>query len=223
MKTTKQVVCEVVLALVTAFAAQAAATAASPAIRKTVTPTKPVAASASYELKSLLNNDTSVWQNDIPNIQLSLVNATQYMLSYLWIPSHNVTFQVEYKAASDDPSKEAGWKRLTPFATSISPSQSGVVTESDDHVELERMPPGQENELPNPSVPPAMTKEGFYRITATLNLLSAGEFRGMVSRSTLVRSFDLVVSSKPLVIRHTATGFVAVDLDTVKKAVPVPK
>ena len=199
----------IVFAAALTLACHAPAVSASPALQKTGSPTPPVAPSAPYELKLSLISDFSSPQSDIPSLHLSLVNATPYALSYRWIPPRNVTFQIEYKAASDNPGKKAGWKRLMPVSTSVGPSRSGVVTESDEHVELERMSPGQEEELPNPSVPPALSKEGFYRITATLKA-DAGEFNGTVSRSTLVRSFKLVVSSKPLVIRRTATGFAEV-------------
>lgn len=180
---------------------------ASPASPKTGSLTPPVASSAPYKLKSSLINNTSGQQKDIPNIRLSLVNATPYVLAYRWMPSRYVTFQVEYKAASEDPVRKAGWKRLTPVSA---PSPPEIFDQSDEHVEQEQIRPSQEEELPNPSIPPAMPKVGFYRITATLTLPGASEFRGTVSPSTLVRSFALVVSSKPLIVRRTATGFVEV-------------
>ena len=210
IKTTKQsvnqgVLTKVVLALMAAFAVPPAA--AAPASPKIGSPSNSVASSVPYALKLLFLGDVGSQQRDIPNLQVYFVNATQYELVYRWTPLHTVTFQVEYKAASADPSKEAGWKQLTPVAP---PSQPGSFAQSDEHVEREQLRPGQEENLFFLSTLIPLLNEGYYRITATLTLPSASEFRGTVSRSTLVRSFALAISSKPLVIRRTATGFAEV-------------
>lgn len=197
----------IVFAAALMLACHAPAVFALPALQKTGSPTPPVAPSAPYELKLSLMSDFSSPQSGIPNPQVCLVNATQYELVYRWTPLHTVTFLVEYKAASEDPGKEAGWKQLTSIAA---PSPTESYAQSDEHVERKQIHPGQEENLffLPPSLP--LPKEGYYRITATLTLPRASEFRGTVSPSTLVRSFKLVVSSKPLVIRRAAAGFVEV-------------
>lgn len=204
MKKTKQTAFKVALALVTAFAVQSAAPAASPASPKTASLTK---SSAPYALKLSLVSDASSQQIDIPNLQVDLVNATQYELAYRWTPLHTVTFLVEYKAASEDPGKETGWKRLTPIAA---PSQPERLDQSDEHVERKQIQPGQEENLFFLTTLLPLLNEGYYRITATLTLSTASEFRGTISPSTLVRNFALTVSSKPLVIRRSAAGFAEV-------------
>ncbi len=204
----------IVFAAALTLACHASAVFALPALQKTGSPTPPVAPSAPYELKLSLMSDFSSQQSGIPNPQVRLVNATQYELVYRWTPLHTVTFLVEYKAASEDPGREAGWKQLTSIAA---PSPTESYAQSDEHVERKQIHPGQEENLfflppslPLPTTSLPLPKEGYYRITATLTLPRASEFRGTVSPSTLVRSFKLVVSSKPLVIRHTATGFAEV-------------
>jgi len=178
---------------------------ASPTSLKTGSSTKPAVSFAPYELKLSFVGDASSQQSGIPNLQVYFVNVTRYELVYRWVPRRTVIFQVEYKAASEDPGKEAGWKRLTPVSA---PSQPGGF--ADEHVEREQIRSGQEENIFLPSTPLPLLREGYYRITATLTQPGVSEFRGMVSPSTLVRSFDLAVFSKPLVIRRTATGFVEV-------------
>ena len=63
-----------------------------------------------------------------------------------------------------------------------------------------------------------LSAEGFYRITAVTRVADAKELNGLAGSFTEVRKFDLDLRSNSIVIRHTAAGFVPVDVTTTKQA-----
>lgn len=153
---------------------------------------------------------TETWSPDRPYIILSLTNSTSHTLFFPYAPGiapNFVVFSVAYKAATSTQSPDRSWVKLVPNAGLIHTSPSLLVLEDITNRERIVIPAGQEGHLSVPLDFP-MSKNGLYRISAVLTVPKASEYNGAVIPSTKIRAFSLVVCSKPLVIRRTATSFV---------------
>ncbi len=190
--------------------------------RRHLTNSKPTASPAPYRLTLSIADNTHGLSSDIPNVTLNLINSTPHTLILLWTPPYPVIFEVDYKAATDDPHLATGWKRLTPYphlspsaGPQVTPGTKGAIVIMKNHVERIVILPKQERGFSfSPDFP--MSTQGFYRIKAMMAVPDAREFDESVSPATLIRSFKLVVRSKPFVVCHNADGFVPIDATTKK-------
>ena len=187
---------------------------ATPSLPKSshLTLAKSVTLPMSYSLNLSLAGDSS-GSSAVPSVTLNLANATQYILAFRWDSPRNVVFGVDYKSAIGNPELHTGWKRLTP---NIQPSlkdgsaDAGLLYSGISYSVVFQILPGQQNHGLSfqPDFP--MSKQGYYRITATITIPVASEFDGPADHLTRLRSFELVLHSEPLVIKHTADGFAPV-------------
>ena len=187
---------------------------------------KPTSTAKKYNLALTCVANTIEWSPSKPYITLNLTNPSAHTLFFPFAPGMDpnfVVFSVEYKAAADNPNLSTGWLRLQPnYEPPYKFPFPGLVLEEVTDKQSIAIPSHQTGQL---TFPPdfVMSKNGFYRISAVLTVPVASEYQGAVPGSTKFGSFKLVARSKPFIIRRTDDGFIAVDISTNKKSVPVPK
>ena len=190
---------------------------------------KPVTLSEPYRLTLSLSEYRSE-SPDAPYFTLNIANATRnHSLLFIWRSVQDVVYKVEYKSPTDNPYFSTGWKKLRPIIKAVpspsrdKPAGDDGLTQSGDYGMRFIIEPGRtSNELAFPPDVP-LFKQGFYRVTAVVTVPDAREFDDSLSQDPLLRVFTLIIRSEPFVIRRTVDGFVTVNPDTVKKAVPMPK
>ncbi len=181
-------------------------------------PVKKAAPLAALSLALPDSSNASV--TETPAFDVRLTNLSPHTLWLRWVPPYPVVFQVEFKPALDTPSWDTGWTPLTPIPLppEPAPDTSGTITVTEEHVERIEFLAGQQRTLLSDSTGFSLSKEGFYRISATLSLGATWKpttrnlYRFDTPAHSAARSYGdpLVFHAAPLIVQRTARGFFVV-------------
>lgn len=178
-------------------------------------------ANEEYKISLSLRTGWNTSYTGLPKTVLTFSNLSPHTLELsLEVPFSS--FEVEYKDTAKPNTK---WKMLKsdshpqpntsapagPAAPRLAPSQTYSV--------ISRIPPRSHGDTEYGLVGFSMAAQGYYRITATVNIPNVAELDGPLTSPTVVRTFVLNLRSNSIVIRRTSTGFVAVDAVTGKQSV----
>ena len=154
----------------------------------------------------------------VPNVYLTNLGPDTFAFSLDSNPGDGLTveYQVEYK---NDAITRARWENLksnVPPPTNRLPGQRPRVSTFS---VLTTLHPGEQyHDLYNINIVGyPMLDKGLYRITAYATIPKAMEVAGSDNAPTFVKKLDLKIHSNPIVLRRTASEFVAVDAATGKQ------